>query len=188
MAHCQFCEVSTTNGFNIIWENELFVAFWDRKPAAELHIQLVPRQHIGMFMNLRINTRPMSSESSRKRQIVEEKRRRAWFVIRIYLRAVAVLSLNCSQVRSMKAIGEKLLDDLGSPPSMRVLGFHIPPFNSVNHLHLHVQGLPYKPLRQAKYRISSGFAHFNKGFGWFVEAEQAARSLETGRTIGVFPC
>ncbi|KAJ7732146.1 HIT-like protein [Mycena metata] len=150
MARCQFCDISTAKGFNIIWENELFVAFWDRKPAAEVHIQLVPRQHIESIKSLKKN--------------------------------------DAELVRSMKTIGEKLLDDLGSPPSMRVLGFHVPPFNSVNHLHLHVQGLPYKPLRQAKYRISSGFAHFNKGFGWFVEAEQAARSLETGHTIGVFPC
>lgn len=107
----------------------------------------------------------------------------------------------------MKSIGDKLLDDLGLPPSMRMLvipvtgirrspsqicntsmGFHIPPFNSVNHLHLHVQGLPYNGLRQAKYRISSGFGPFHKGFGWFIGAEQAARSLESGRSIRVFPC
>ncbi|KAJ7183604.1 HIT-like protein [Mycena filopes] len=150
MTQCRFCEVSTANGFNIIWENELFVAFWDRKPAAEVHIQLVPKRHIASVKSLK--------------------------------------KKDADLVRSMKTIGERLLDDLGSPANMRVLGFHIPPFNSVNHLHMHVQGLPYKSLRQAKYHISSGFAYFDKGFGWFIEAEQAARSLDKGRAIGVFPC
>ncbi|KAJ7301928.1 hypothetical protein DFH08DRAFT_723734, partial [Mycena albidolilacea] len=84
--------------------------------------------------------------------------------------------------RSMKIIGDKLLDDLSVKPSMRVMGFHIPPFNSVQHLHLHVQAIPYNnSLRARKYPIS-------KGFGWFITAEQAIRSLERGRSIGVFPC
>ncbi|KAJ7315353.1 HIT-like protein [Mycena albidolilacea] len=149
MKPCPFCDVSANNGFNIIYEDELFVAFLDRKPAAEHHIQLVPKQHIASVKSLR-------------RQDVE-------------------------LVRSMKTIGDKILDGLGVLPSLRIMGFHISPFNSVNHLHLHLHGLPYKPLRQTKYRISSGFGPFQKGFGWFIEAEQAVRSLENGRHISVFP-
>ncbi|KAJ6615866.1 HIT-like protein [Mycena sp. CBHHK59/15] len=91
-------------------------------------------------------------------------------------------------VRTMKSIGDKLLNDRDVSPSMRVMGFHIPPFNSVNHLHLHVQGLPYKGGRQVKYRISPGCNSYQKGFGWFIEADQAARVLEEGRRIGLFPC
>ncbi|KAJ6577604.1 HIT-like domain-containing protein [Mycena capillaripes] len=150
MSACAFCNVSAKHGFNILYEDELFVAFRDRKPAAEHHIQVVPKRHIA------------SVKSLRKQDV--------------------------KLVRSLKSIGDKLLDDLGVLQSMRVFGFHIPPFNSVNHLHLHVQGLPYKPMRQTKYRISSGFGPFEKGFGWFIEAEQAARSLDKDRTIGVFPC
>ncbi|KAF7311937.1 Oxalate decarboxylase [Mycena indigotica] len=66
-------------------------------------------------------------------------------------------------VRSMQALGNELLDGLNVPPASRVMGFHIPPFNSVSHLHLHVQGLPYKPLRSQKYHISKGFGRFYKG-------------------------
>ncbi|KAJ7239410.1 HIT-like protein [Mycena haematopus] len=146
MKPCQFCEVSPQNGF----KDDLFVAFEDRKPAAEHHIQLVPKRHIGSVKSLRTR--------------------------------------DVELVRTMKTIGDELLDGLGVPPSMRVLGFHIPPFNSVNHLHLHVQGLPYQPMRQVKYRVSYGFGPFQKGFGWFVEPEQAARSLENGRHISVLPC
>ncbi|KAJ7082939.1 HIT-like domain-containing protein [Mycena belliarum] len=151
MTLCQFCHVSAKNGFDVVWENEFFVAFRDRKPASEHHIQLIPRKHIASVKSLRKEDAAL-------------------------------------EVRTMKSIGEELLDDLGLSASMRVLGFHIPPFNSVNHLHLHVQGLPYNGLRRAKYHLSSGFGPFHKGFGWFIEAEQAARSLESGHIIGVFPC
>ncbi|KAJ7692119.1 HIT-like domain-containing protein [Mycena rosella] len=150
MESCQFCHVSATNGFNIIWEDGSFVAFRDRRPASEHHIQLIPKRHIESVKTLQ--------------------------------------KQDAELVRTMKSIGDKLLDDLGLPPSMRIMGFHIPPFNSVNHLHLHVQGLPYNGLRRAKYHMSSGFGPFHKGFGWFIGAEQAARSLESGRSIGVFPC
>ncbi|KAJ7629644.1 HIT-like protein [Mycena polygramma] len=150
MLPCRFCHVSQKDGFNILYEDELFVAFRDRSSASEHHIQLVPRRHI-------VSVKSLRKEDS-------------------------------ELVRSMKSIGEKLLDDLGVSQSMRVFGFHIPPFNSVNHLHMHVQGLPYKSMRQVKYRISSGFGPFAKGFGWFIDADQTIRSLDKGHRIGVFPC
>ena len=69
------------------------------------------------------------------------------------------------------------------------LGFHIPPFNSVMHLHLHAHGLPYKSLyRRAKYPIAAGGPRKKKGLSWFVEITQAIRILEDGGKIGVLPC
>lgn len=148
---CIFCHVSPNNGFDVVWEDKDFIAFHDYRPAAEQHLQVIPKSHIGSVKDL-------------------EK-------------------ADAKLVRSMEEIGHKLLDDIGVMPSMRRMGFHIPPYNSVNHLHLHVHGLPYKSfVKSAKYPIVNGRGSNQKGFSWFVEAGQAIRILEGGERVGVFPC
>jgi hypothetical protein len=75
-----------------------------------------------------------------------------------------------------------------SAPAGR-LGFHIPPNTSVDHLHLHVQGLPYRSIiKQAKYPVSPGTNGRSKGYGWFVEVEQLTRILGQGGQVKVWPC
>lgn len=118
-------------------------------------------------------------------------------------------------VRSMSEIGHHILDNLDVPSTSRRravvnliggtqpverssyneceniyrLGFHIPPFNSVNHLHMHVQALPYISFaRRAKYPVVRGGTRYPKGFSWFVEVSQSIQILERGSRIGIFPC
>ncbi|KAI0635857.1 HIT-like protein [Trametes polyzona] len=92
-------------------------------------------------------------------------------------------------VREMLEIGHEVLDNLNVPPNLRRLGFHIPPYISVTHLHMHVQALPYRSLmRRLKYPIVRGRSGRAKGFSWFVEADQAIRILEQGSHIRILPC
>ena len=69
------------------------------------------------------------------------------------------------------------------------LGFHIPPYISVPHLHMHVQALPYRSLlRRLKYPVVTGQRGREKGFSWFADAEQTVRLLEKGVQVRILPC
>jgi len=148
---CVFCDVSAEKGFAIVYEDHDFVAFKDIAPAAQLHLQVIPKKHIESVRSLG--------------------------------------KIDTELVRSMADIGDKLLDDYGVKPKKRKMGFHIPPYYSVSHLHLHVQALPYVPrFKAVKYPIFRGNGSNHKGLSWFVGVEQAIRILESGRSIGILPC
>ena len=104
-------------------------------------------------------------------------------------------------------IGHEVLDGMNVPPNLRrsvdffhstvyadiswerSLGFHIPPYISVPHLHMHVQALPYRSfLRRLKYPVMHGRKGQDKGFSWFSDAEEAARILEKGDRVCILPC
>ncbi|KAF8872580.1 HIT-like protein [Infundibulicybe gibba] len=148
---CTFCKVSTETGFAILWQDHEFIAFRDRRPAAQHHILVIPIAHIPSVKTLR--------------------------------------HTDAALVLQMEQIGHRLLDDLGVSRTLRRMGFHIPPFNSVNHLHLHVLALPYvSRTRRAKYPVSPSFGQYHKGFSWFVEVSQAVKILEDGGKIRLPPC
>jgi len=92
------------------------------------------------------------------------------------------------------------MTDINNEFAMARFGFHIPPFTSVSHLHLHAFSMPFKSsYRKLEYRQSPIGAHANavddrqpkkhsKGFAWFVEVEQAISILEKQGKIGVWSC
>jgi len=72
----------------------------------------------------------------------------------------------------MITVGTNLLHSNGFVPSddQSRLGFHVPPFNSIGHLHLHVLGLPFRNfLLPFKY---------SRGKWWWAEARQIVERLK----------
>ncbi|RKP10837.1 HIT-like domain-containing protein [Thamnocephalis sphaerospora] len=52
---CIFCNVRQEAGFNIVYQDEHLIAFHDRSPAGQLHLQVIPRAHIGTIKDLTKN-------------------------------------------------------------------------------------------------------------------------------------
>ncbi|KAL1740051.1 HIT-like domain-containing protein [Schizophyllum fasciatum] len=148
---CVFCDVTSEKGFNVVAQNDKFIAFHDRNPASKVHILVIPKDHH--------RTLPLSD--------------------------LAASTSTCVSSRATRL----LACITHATSSTWNLGFHIPPFNSVNHLHLHVQVLPYRSsFRKFKYRVAKGHEPRSKGFSWFVTLRQAISILDKGDHVGVLPC
>ncbi|KAL1708238.1 HIT-like domain-containing protein [Schizophyllum commune] len=145
---CIFCDVTPEKGFNVVAQNDKFIAFHDRNPASKVHVLVIPKDHH------------------------------------------RIASASCLSRPSWHYSPKRLVRPTANLPTRSWnLGFHIPPFNSINHLHLHVQVLPYRStIRKLKYRIAEGHGSRSKGFSWFATLRQAIAILEKGNRVGVLPC
>jgi histidine triad (HIT) family protein len=52
-SECVFCKIVQGNTpADIVYEDELVVAFWDARPQYPIHILIVPRSHIATFNDI----------------------------------------------------------------------------------------------------------------------------------------
>lgn len=77
-----------------------------------------------------------------------------------------------SLVGHMLDVGQNLLQRDAPHAKHYRFGFHQPPFNSVNHLHLHCFALPFIPRWKAIKYLSLG------PFGGFIEAEKLLEKIK----------
>ncbi|VFQ91967.1 unnamed protein product [Cuscuta campestris] len=75
-------------------------------------------------------------------------------------------------VSHMLDVGKSLLGRDAPSSKQYRFGFHQPPLNSVNHLHLHCLALPYTPRWRCLKYTSLG------PFGGFIEAEKLLQRLK----------
>ncbi|KAI9634509.1 HIT-like domain-containing protein [Dioszegia hungarica] len=171
-AGCIFCDVSKEKGFAVVHEDEELIAFRDRSPRAKVHLLIIPRYHIAD------SVKSLTSDH------------------------VPLLDRMISLADTLILSSDPSSPDPVSASARPKLGFHIPPFSSVPHLHLHVLVPPYTFLGKLKYPIShrSGGTSTNtfpedgkgigkrgsgKGWSWFVEARQARGILERGGSVKI---
>ncbi|KAG0328043.1 hypothetical protein BG004_002629 [Podila humilis] len=73
----------------------------------------------------------------------------------------------------MRAKAIEFLVEQGHDPEASKLGFHVPPFNTVGHLHLHVLGGKFKStFRRLKYQT---------GRVWYQDLEQVTEKFKRVR-------
>lgn len=114
---CIFCEIcAKRQPADFVYEDEEVVIFKDIKPAAKHHYLCVPVRHIQDVNQLTKNDKPLGISTSYKI---------------IKFRIVFL-------VEKLISIGKMVLERNGCDLDNIRLGFHMPPFNSVSHLHLHV--------------------------------------------------
>lgn len=105
-------------GLSGFYEDELVTCFVPRDPSAALHLLVVPREHIPNVNGLQRGDASHLLLLERMRKVGETQ---------------------------LRLCGEQL----GWPPDVaHSFVFHVPPFNSINHLHLHCLVAPYDSLRK----------------------------------------
>jgi len=74
-------------------------------------------------------------------------------------------------VSEMKLIGKQFMSQT-DPANPHTFGFHVPPFNSIDHLHLHC-------LSGKRKGMIGGVVAFMEGTPWFISVDMALQKLES---------
>ena len=73
----------------------------------------------------------------------------------------------------MKQAGKDWMNQI-DPNNTHSFGFHVPPFNSIDHLHLHC-------LSGKRKGVVGGKLAFMEGMPWFISVDMALQKLEKSK-------
>jgi diadenosine tetraphosphate (Ap4A) HIT family hydrolase len=118
MSNCVFCKiVEGAAPSEIYYQDDDVLIFKDIKPSAKFHFLSIPKEHIP-----NVNSLTRDHLELRKASKISQ---------------FALFDFEFSVNKLITTSKEILVEKGGDVEDIR-LGFHLPPFNSISHLHLHV--------------------------------------------------
>ena len=149
---CSFCDFAAKRALRdraekLVLETDCVVGFIPKRKDADVHYLVAPKEHISTISSL-------TTESKDAVRVLQE----------IEMMAANLLELGAKEHGPHVVFHSRLV-------------FHIPPFNSVDHLHLHVLG--------GNFATAWKNFTFTPGFPWCCSLAQVQHGLKTGSTDGV---
>lgn len=134
---CVFCEIARGGGKSrnqLVLSTEKLVVFDDHRPAATRHFLVCPKEHIDGLYDLEGEGEDL--------ELLDEMIRVGEKVV-LEAAAAEARATTTTSTSSSSASASTSASASPAPPPRIKLGFHIPPWNSVDHLHLHAFLLPH---------------------------------------------
>ena len=150
--NCSFCDFAAKHALQdraekLVSETDSVVGFIPKRKDADVHYLVAPKKHISTISTL-------TTECEDSARLLQE----------IEVMAANLLELGAKEHGPHVVFHSRLV-------------FHKPPFNSVDHLHLHVLG--------GNFATAWKNFTFTPGFPWCSSLAQVQRGLKAGSTVGV---
>eukprot|EP01137_Pigoraptor_chileana_P028804 Opistho-2@13155 len=182
--NCVFCAiVRGEEEHRLVYRDDTVVVFHDRYPKAETHLLVIPVRHVRDIKTLRYE--------EDRHQILE-------YMLSVGKKCLAEESskkkngLNGQDAPSKDAAvtdgpdtEQPTAGSSSSPPQAQQeneyehrFGFHVPPFTSVDHLHLHCLAPPFVK-RNPLFSAFKGFhLKYTENAPWYMPADQLVRRFK----------
>ncbi|KAF9969810.1 Histidine triad nucleotide-binding protein 3 [Actinomortierella ambigua] len=156
----------------LIYKDEHIAVFNDINPAAETHILIIPVKHIG---NDNGNFETAFPPFQAHKMDFPHINLLLSLSYNLLASVKTVKPEDLDVLKRMHAKGKEILAERGYDSSNSKLGFHVPPFNTIDHLHLHVLGGEYRnSFRRKKYESDRM---------WYMDMSQLLEKVEKMKKI-----
>uniref|UniRef100_A0AAV2K918 HIT domain-containing protein n=1 Tax=Knipowitschia caucasica TaxID=637954 RepID=A0AAV2K918_KNICA len=148
-------------GADILLSDGGLLCIRDQKPGAAHHYLIIPKEHINNCLKLQPEHIQLVLTLGTSRRPVPLLLRYLVHMTQVFLR-----------MEQMRAMGMRILHMNNVSDSDIKMGFHVPPFSSVAHLHLHVLA----PVSQMCHR---SMLCYGPQSHWFITVDDVLSQLKT---------